>query len=293
MDFGRNGIMRKQNRGYSLLQNQIEAGDYSMKVEVLLSTMNQNDYEILDRINLQTSAVVVNQCDRNEVKEITYKGQRIIWVDTVQRGLSKSRNMALSFACGDICLIADEDETLVDGYEALVLRAFTDTQQADIVSFNFDRVYPKGAKQDRKDPNRKENNSRKAPYFKYYSSVSLAFRRMKIVKHGIHFNELIGAGTEYGSGEEALFLIACRNSKLKVYENPSKICSVDCSDSSWFKGYDEKFYYNKGIFLGAAYGKIAKIMSLYFLKQSRSISELDLKTVLANMNEGIKAYREL
>lgn len=264
-----------------------------MNIEILISTMHQKNHSILNQLNLQTNAIVVNQCSENSVEELDYHGLRIIWVNTTQRGLSKSRNLALSYATADICLIADEDETLVDKYPEIILGAFDSDSDADIISFNFDRLYSGKENQNRKSPTRKPNKSRKAPYFRYYSSVSLAFRLIKIVKHGIHFNELIGAGTNYGAGEEALFLISCRKAKLNVYENSSTICSVDFTSSSWFTGYDEKFYFDTGIFLGCAYGKFAKLMSLYFLNQSRSLSQLPMKVVYKQMEDGIKAYRKL
>lgn len=48
-----------------------------MRVQVLIATMNQTDYTLLDKINIQTSAIVCNQCDKNEMTEFMWGGYRL------------------------------------------------------------------------------------------------------------------------------------------------------------------------------------------------------------------------
>ena len=86
-----------------------------MRIEALVATMHQNDYSVLDSLNIQSDAVVINQCDREGRHEFLYKNNNILWIDTKERGLSRSRNLALDNATADICIICDEDETLCDG----------------------------------------------------------------------------------------------------------------------------------------------------------------------------------
>ena len=43
---------------------------------------------------------------------------------TTERGLSKSRNLAIANAKTDICLICDDDEIFVDNYEEIILNAY-------------------------------------------------------------------------------------------------------------------------------------------------------------------------
>jgi len=35
-------------------------------LEVLVSTMHQSDLEIVNRMNIRTDAIIINQCDRND-----------------------------------------------------------------------------------------------------------------------------------------------------------------------------------------------------------------------------------
>lgn len=259
-----------------------------MKVEVLVATMHQTDRELPKRLNLQTDAVVINQCDTNGYEELEYRGHRVIWVNTCQRGLSKSRNMALSYATGDICLFADEDIVYLDGYEPILQKAFSEQPCADIIAFNAEYVNYEGLSK----PYSIERR-RKAPRNKYYGSIRLAVRRGKLVKTGISFHTLIGAGTKYGSGEESLFLRNCRKSGLQIYENPDCLSVVEHGQSSWFAGYNETYYRNKGVFLALAYGKLAKVYGLYFVLQGRRISSLSPKAIYRHILAGIKEYYEI
>ena len=256
-----------------------------MTLEVLVATMHQTDYTLLDSMSIQSSAVVVNQCDNNSVHVFSHNGYEITWINTTQRGLSKSRNMALSFSKGDVCIIADEDEVFLDGYSSMVEKEFENNSKADVLVFNFKRKNTSYS--------RKPNIDRKAPVYRNYASVSIAFRRIKILKNGIHFNELIGAGTKYGAGEECIFLRDCRKNGLIIYENHNYLCEVDFSSSTWFNGYDEKFYFDTGVYLAIMYGQLAKVFMLYFYLQSRRMSKLKGTVVIKKMLEGIAVYKKL
>lgn len=65
-------------------------------IEVLLSTMNQEDWSFLSKMNIQTDAVIVNQADKQDYIDSTYNGNRIVFISSLDRGLSKSRNLACS-----------------------------------------------------------------------------------------------------------------------------------------------------------------------------------------------------
>lgn len=255
-----------------------------MKLEVLIATMHQNDFSKLKDMNIQCDAVVVNQCDRNGKVEIFFCGHRILWIDSTERGLSKSRNMAIENATADICLLADDDIVYCDGYPHLVEDAFTKTPHADFIAFNTNMLNT--------DQSRIPiAQVRQAPKNKYYGSVRLAFRRKSVLANNLRFNEAFGAGARYHSGEESLLLRQARQVGLVVYENPGYLADVYYDTSTWFRGFTEEYYFDKGAFLAAAYGNSAYFYAMYFLLQSRKISKLPLKTVCASMIKGMKAYR--
>ena len=195
--------------------------------------------------------------------------------------------MALSYATADICLLADDDIRYTEGYPQFVISAFEEAP-ADIIAFNTyleNMSHPS--------PRKHITSNKKAPSFSYYGSVRLAFRLKKIQEHKLRFNELFGAGAKYCSGEESLFLRACRKKKLRIYVNKAFLAHVDYSKSSWFEGYTETYYFNKGAFLAAAYGRGAHLYKWYFLLQSRKISKLSLRCVNRCISDGINEFRSI
>ena len=49
-----------------------------MTLQVLVATMHQTDHSLLEKMNIQSDAIVINQCDRNEIERFTYKGHNIL-----------------------------------------------------------------------------------------------------------------------------------------------------------------------------------------------------------------------
>ena len=81
-----------------------------MKVEVLMSVMNQTDMSIGHQSHVDTDLLIINQCDHDDYEEQIVDGHLWRMISTTERGLAKSRNMAIKNAKGDICVLADDDE---------------------------------------------------------------------------------------------------------------------------------------------------------------------------------------
>ena len=80
-----------------------------MRLQFLVSTVNEDVETLAQRMNLQADAIVVNQCDRNEYREYTHEEYRIRCYSFAERGVGLSRNNCLMRADGELCLFADED----------------------------------------------------------------------------------------------------------------------------------------------------------------------------------------
>ena len=90
-----------------------------MKVEVLASVMNTTLPETVEHMNLQSDAVIINQCDRLAYEEMKIAGHGgsaeadpreeylIRYYSFPERGIGRSRNEAILRAEGDICLFSD------------------------------------------------------------------------------------------------------------------------------------------------------------------------------------------
>ena len=217
-----------------------------MKIIALIACMHEKDHGIVERTNVQTDAVVVNQCDEDKVEEYTFtnnKGRecRVIFVNTTERGLSKSRNMAISFAKNaDVCLICDDDEVLVDDYEGIIANAFSrDGKSVDLAAFSFNRPGDRGHIADHEIKMGVKEICKT-------SSVELAFRRKTILNAGIVFDEKMGSGTGNGGGEDTKFMMDCKRKKLNMRYFPQVIGTLMESESQWFNGWDKKLMIDSG-----------------------------------------------
>lgn len=252
-----------------------------MKIEVLISCMNQVDHSIIDRTNVQTDCIVINQTDVESFEEFYFfnkKGDkcRVKFVSTIERGLSRSRNMALNYAEGDICLLCDDDESLVDDYEKRVLDAYSQFPDAGIISFKINRrkSYPKSIC--------KMNIIRILRTSSVEISINMSINR----NLKIRFDELMGAGTGNGAGEENKFLMDCYKKNIPMYYIPVCIASLLDSSSSWFQGYDEKFFKNHGWASRRILGnKLSLVYIFYFIISHYNLYKNDMSLIKALISE--------
>ena len=223
-----------------------------MTVQVLVSTINPNPKELIEKMNIQTDAIIVCQCKKNGYEEIS-KNNRIIKIFYFnEKGVGLSRNNCLQRSYSDIILFADDDETLVDNYEKIILDGFNKYFKSDMLLFNLKNngklLYKPINKKIRK------YNSQK------YGTVSIAVKREKVFAHNIHFSLMFGPGAIYGSGEDSIFIYDCLNAKFKIHSVSDFIATLDDSESTWFNGYNEKYYFDKG----ALFRKLHKSFALFF-----------------------------
>ena len=211
-----------------------------MKVQVLVATMHQKDHSLLEKMNIQSDAIVGNQCDINKVEDFEYNGHKIKYLNFAERGISLNRNNALLRCDGDICLLADDDMVYDDNYVETVISAFKKYPQADVLIFNIRE--PVSTRCIIKKPTN-------VNYFNYlrYGSVRIAFKTSSIKENSIFFNVCFGSGTDRGFGEDNLFLTSCLDKKLKIIALPISFARLtEERESTWFKGYDETYLKNKG-----------------------------------------------
>ena len=237
-----------------------------MEVQILVSTMDQVDYSLLDKLNIQSNAVVINQCGREASEVLEYNGFKIEWISVNERGLSRSRNLALTKSSGDICLLVDDDERLKDGYPITIENAFRSYPDASIIAFNIDSI---GGISNRY-YNKKNKRLHRYNSMRY-GSARIAFLRENVIRAGIEFPILFGAGATYSSGEDSIFLSRCFEKKMKIYACTGVIADIVDEDgtSSWFTGYNRKYFMDKGSVYAAMSQKSSFVFSLYFAIKHR------------------------
>lgn len=207
--------------------------------------MHQKDASIIERSNIQTDVIVVNQCDKDYVEEFSFvnnKGKECHakFICTTQRGLSRSRNMAIENAHpGNICLICDDDEILADGYEDLILSGYSEYEDADLMAFSLNwNGFGK----------RYSSRSYKLSFRETLRvcSVQITFKLDAIHRNNIRFDVMLGSGTGNGAGEENRFMLDCRKCGLSMYYHPNNIATINVGESQWFKGFTKQYFKNHG-----------------------------------------------
>lgn len=252
-------------------------------VEVLISAMNLLDTSIIDRTNIQTNAVLINQCDVDDYKIVQIETTELKFFSTTERGLSNSRNKAIELATGDICLLCDDDEYLYKEYEDIILKAYSEFPDADLIAFKF--LYPK---------KKYSNTIKKIGYINAstISSVELTFKRRKIIDSEIKFNINFGSGSIYSSGEENKFLYDCLEAGLKIYYVPIEIGKlIEGNESTWFNGFNENYFFNKGAWLAACFPTLKYILIFYVTFRFRKLSKLNSLSTFKIIWHGMRAYK--
>lgn len=256
-----------------------------MKVQVLASVMNQTMEKIAEQMQLESDAVIINQCDRLGLEEMQYRGYKVRFYSFPDRGVGRSRNEAIMRADGDICLFADEDIVYETGYAAAVAEEFEKNSDADMILFNI------MVEKDRQTYHIEERKRVRWYNCGRYGAVSFAVRRESLLRSGITFSLLFGGGARYSNGEDSLFLKEFMDKGYKVYTAPVTIGKeVRDGESSWFSGYHEKFFRDRGVLYRRLYGRLAGVMALRFLvvHKKKLCGEISLKEAYRLMKAGMK-----
>lgn len=255
-----------------------------MKVEVLASVMEEDFSAVVRRMRLESDALIINQCDRLGYEELEEQGRRLRFCSFPERGVGRSRNEAILRAEGDICLFSDADIVYEPGYADAIAEEFVCRPDADMILFN---VIVDEARRTYHITERKRvhwyNCGR-------YGAVSFAVRRESLLESGVTFSLLFGGGARYGSGEDSLFLKEFMDKGYSVYTAPVTIARETAGASTWFQGYDEKFFSDKGVLYRALYGRAACVMALRFLLVHREkfCGEVTVKQAYQWMRTGWK-----
>ena len=234
-------------------------------VTVLLSAMGLSDISILDKLNIRGSSVIINQGDRED--RYFDKERDCLMVSTEERGLSKSRNMAMREAAlsgRELCIFCDNDVLYRDDYEKVIGDAFSRNPSSDILVFFVERP-------ERHEPVFSRERELDRLHAMKIFSPEIAFRLSRIKAAGLRMDELFGAGAKYGMGEENIFLFDAIRAGLKITYVPIRIAGTVENESSWFRGYNEEFFRNRG----AGYYRMAPflwpVLCLQFALRKRGL----------------------
>ena len=261
------------------------------RVEVLVACMHQTDDSLYKEMNLQTDAILANQTSEFSYREYNEaNGCKVKLISTHDRGVGKNRNKALQFATGEYLLCADEDMIYEEGYSKIVLEAFDLQPQADIIVFNLTYL-------NRYTPGRSAGRRFKRIHFwnsMRYGAARIAIKRSALEKATLSFSHLYGGGAKYCSGEDSLFIREALRKGLKMYYCPIVIAKVKQEESSWFHGYTDKYFIDKGILIANAFPILKNLFIYYFAFGMRNVSkEYSFLKICRLMKQGFKEFSEI
>lgn len=258
-------------------------------VEVLVATMRQTDLSLQEQMNIQCDCLIANQNGTWGYQQKQTPNGTVRMISTATKGVGINRNIALSNARGDYLLLADDDVRYYEGDLRAVEEAFRRYPDADVIAFGMDMTRGGQLSARRLEPGKRRRvwNSMR------YGACRIAVRRASVLKHSLSFSEVFGGGCQYGNGEDTIFLRECFRKNLKVYSYPYVLGTCARDESSWFTGYQDKYFFDYGALLMCAFPKAKHLIKWYFAMKLKKKSGRSLRDIIPLMNEGIRAFPTL
>lgn len=126
-----------------------------------------------------------------------------------------------------------------------------------------------------------------------WGGLRVAVRLNSIKKANVWFTSLFGGGCLFPSGEDSMWLADAKKKGLTFYVSKETIGKVSFEDSSWFTGYDEKFFFGKGAWCQAVHSRTFVFWSVYYAWRYRNSGNLTFSQKRKWMSRGRKAYAEM
>ncbi|WP_173015684.1 MULTISPECIES: glycosyltransferase family A protein [unclassified Lactonifactor] len=225
-----------------------------IKVEVLTTTMGASDFSLIEKMNIQTNAVIANQADSYSYTEKILNHNTCRLITTNTRGASLNRNIAIAHSTCDIVLFTDDDTVLVDGYEEKIIEEFKKNEEIEAIKF-----FAVSSAPERPLSFKKPEKLAKASLRHIMSSGIhvFAIKRDVLIRGNFRFNEYLGPGRQWSHGEDNIFIKQLMDSKVNVYVSPVQLATINQQESSWFTGYDEHYFFTCGLLYRYLYGHLS------------------------------------
>ncbi len=258
-------------------------------MQVLVATMHQTDVSLVQKMNIRCPAVIANQADREEILTWDTPMGKCKMITTPTRGVGLNRNIALMAATDEILLLSDDDVVYNDDMPQAVLDAFSSLPTVDVIIFGLDIVKGGVLIERRTSPVKRLRvwNSMR------FGTCRVAVRRKALLNHNITFHQCFGGGCPFSAGEDSLFLKACFDAGLKIYAHSYILGSCAKDSSSWFAGYNEKYFFDKGVLVRNLFPKTAYLMALYFGVHFKRETELGRAKRLRLIYKGVRAGKKM
>lgn len=260
-------------------------------IEILIATMNQTNFDFLENMFLfsdynKFNILIINQTSENRL--LYSDNEKIKVLNVFEKGLSKSRNLALENATKKLIIFTDDDVVFQQKFEKKIIKTFNSYVEHDGFRFqylnsqgNFAKKYPKTFQS-------------KLTKFEVLnsSSVELVFKGESLKQVNLQFDENFGLGTKFFMGEEAIFVSDGIKKGLKIGFIPEKLLSHS-QPSTGHKTEISTIYFVQSAVFYRIFGKMQLFwiaLKLFFdLKQSK-ITFSEVGHLFKQAQKGKEAY---
>ena len=261
------------------------------RIQILVASVSDKPEALPEKMNIESDGIIVNQYEKYVYEDLEYKSKSTGESYDVQifncneKGVGLSRNIGLLRSDHEIIQFCDDDIVLDEGYAKLIENEFDKHPEADMILFNVKAQEGRVTYHN--------TDYRKVGYLNYgrYPAYAIAARREKLHEAGVTFSLLFGGGAKYSNGEDSLFLRDCLKKKVRIYRTNVSIGHEEpVRESTWFKGYNDKFFYDRGVLYKYLYGMMAFPMSVRFLLKNKNemCKEKSFSQCLKLMRRGIR-----
>jgi hypothetical protein len=263
-------------------------------LEILVSTMNRNTLDFLIPMFpfchfSDFSILIVNQTEENNFLLSDFPSIRVI--NSFEKGLSRSRNLALKNAIGKIVLISDDDAVYKKDFDTKIVQAYNQYDNKAVISFCIEK--PNGLLFKKYLPNAKMNLGLMELF--NVLSIEISLNKSIFDTLGVKFDEHFGLGSTFKMGEEAVFLSDIKEQNQQIAFVPSVI-AIHSEISSTEKIDFEQRYYIQGAFLS----KVLKAnyftelaTKLFFDLKQKKLKFNQIAVAIKNANQGKTDYYKL
>ena len=260
--------------------------------EILVATMFRTDLDFLEAMFPHVSykdhdILVINQTDAE--RQLLSSSERLRVINTEERGLSQSRNLAIQHANGEVCLVADDDVRYVKDVETIVLDTYKEHPTADVITFqmtDFDgKLYqqypPEGWHTQRTVAS--------------VNGVVISFKPERLNEHKVYYDPHFGLGCTFQTANEYVFMKHVLQAALKALFVEKVILSHPNFSSGKAMGSD-RVVYARAALTHKYYGYLSYLWVfkyLRFLIAHRYINWSELISKMKVGFSGIKKYKTL
>jgi len=263
-------------------------------IEILVATMHRNSLDFLAPMFpmchfSEFDILVVNQTSAENTLYSGYPTIKVI--NSFEKGLSRSRNLALKNATAKLCVITDDDVVFADGFMESILIAFNENSSAALIAFRAEKsdgmLY-------KKYPNQRIAVNNLIQRLNIMS-IEMVLNRDLLQRANITFNTNFGLGAHFSMGEEAIFINDINKKKMLMIMEPQVIVRHNNIDTHARASIKEKYYVQGALFTNIVNNKyfILVLLKLAHEIKHNKIKFTEIPKAIAATLKGRQAFKKM